>query len=38
MKRRSYPLSEDTKVDVTFEDEMSELTFQYKVLKSSQMG
>lgn len=37
MKQKSYPLYEDAKVDITFEDEVSELTFQYKVLKPSEM-
>lgn len=37
MKKKSYQLSVETKVDVTFEDEMSELTFQYKDLKPSEM-
>lgn len=35
MKKKSYQLSLDAKVDITFEDEISELTFQYKELKSS---
>lgn len=37
MKQKSYQLFENSKVDVTFEDEISELTFQYKVLKPSEM-
>lgn len=37
MKKKSYRLSLDAKVDVTFEDEISELTFQYKDLKPSEM-
>lgn len=35
MKKKSYQLPLDAKVDITFEDEVSELTFQYKELKSS---
>lgn len=38
MKKKSYTLSEDAKVDIMFEDETSELTFQYKVLKPSEMA
>ncbi len=37
MKNKSYQLFEDSKVDITFEDEVSELTFQYKVVKPSEM-
>lgn len=37
MKKKSYQLSLDSKVDVAFEDEISELTFQYKDLKPSEM-
>ncbi|MGN0161125.1 MAG: vWA domain-containing protein [Lachnospiraceae bacterium] len=37
MKNKSYPLSIDSKVDITFEDEISEMTFQYKDLKPSEM-
>ncbi|MBQ9989544.1 MAG: VWA domain-containing protein [Lachnospiraceae bacterium] len=37
MKNKSYQLYQDAKVDITFEDEVSELTLQYKVLKPSQM-
>lgn len=37
MKKKSYELSADAKVDVAFEDEISELTFQYKDLKPSEM-
>ncbi len=37
MKQKSYQLFEDAKVDISFEDESSELTFQYKVVTSSQM-
>lgn len=37
MKQKSYQLFENAKVDITFEDEVSELTFQYKVLKPSEM-
>lgn len=37
MKNKSYQLFEDAKVDITFEDEVSELTVQYKVLKPGQM-
>lgn len=33
MKKKSYQLPPESKVDVTFEDEISELTFQYKDLK-----
>lgn len=31
MKKKSYSLNPDAKVDVSFEDEISELTLQYKV-------
>lgn len=37
MKQKSYQLFENAKVDITFEDEISELTFQYRVLKPSEM-
>lgn len=37
MKKKSYQLSMDSKVDVAFEDEISELAFQYKDLKPSEM-
>lgn len=37
MKKKSYQLPVDAKVDVTFEDEIGELTFQYKDLKPSEM-
>lgn len=37
MKNRSYSLALDSKVDITFEDEISELTLQYKDLKPSEM-
>ncbi len=37
MKKKSYQLTLDSKVDVSFEDEISELTFQYKDLKPSEM-
>lgn len=37
MKKKSYVLPLDSKVDVSFEDEISELAFQYKDLKSSEM-
>lgn len=37
MKKKSYQLFAGAKVDVTFEDEISELTFQYKELKPSEM-
>ena len=35
MKNKSYELSLDSKVDISFEDEKSELTFQYKDVKLS---
>jgi len=38
MKNRSYSLALDSKIDVTFEDEISELTLQYKDLKPSEMN
>ena len=37
MKQKSYQLFEEAKVDITFEDEISELTFQYKGLRPSEM-
>ncbi len=37
MKNRSYSLALDSKIDITFEDEISELTLQYKDLKPSEM-
>lgn len=37
LKRRSYQLTLDSKVDITFEDEISELTFQYKDVRLSAM-
>lgn len=37
MKNKSYQLALDAKVDVAFEDEISELTLQYKDLKPSEM-
>lgn len=37
MKNRSYQLSMDSKLDITFEDEFSEITFHYKDLKPSEM-
>jgi Ca-activated chloride channel family protein len=37
MKKKSYQLFEGSKVDIMFEDETSELTFQYRVLKPSEM-
>lgn len=37
MKNKSYQLFRDAKVDITFEDEVSELTFQYKVVKPMEM-
>lgn len=37
MKNKSYQLTPDAKVDVSFEDEISELTLQYKALKPSEM-
>ncbi len=36
MKKKSYQLLLEAKVDITFEDEISELTFQYKDLKPSE--
>lgn len=36
MKKKSYQLLVEAKVDITFEDEISELTFQYKDLKPSE--
>ncbi len=35
LKTRSYQLTLDSKVDITFEDEISELAFQYKDVKLS---
>ena len=37
MKGKSYQLFAESKVDIAFEDEISELTFQYKDLKPSEM-
>lgn len=37
LKARSYQLPIDSKVDVTFEDEVSELAFHYKDVRSSGM-
>ncbi len=37
MKQKSYQLFEGSKVDIMFEDETSELTFQYRVLSPSEM-
>lgn len=37
LKTRSYQLTMDAKVDITFEDEISELAFQYKDVKLSAM-
>lgn len=37
MKNKSYQLFAGAKVDVAFEDEISELTFQYRDLKPSEM-
>lgn len=37
MKGKSYQLFTESKVDITFEDEISELMFQYKDLKPSEM-
>lgn len=37
MKKKSYQLAPESKVDITFEDEISELMFQYKDLKPSEM-
>lgn len=36
MKNKSYQLALDAKVDISFEDEVSELTLQYKDLKPSE--
>jgi Ca-activated chloride channel family protein len=37
MKKKSYQITVGGKVDIIFEDETSELTFQYKDLKPSEM-
>lgn len=37
MKKKSYQIPAGTKMDVAFEDEISELTVQYKDLKPSEM-
>lgn len=37
MKKKSYQLFLESKVDIAFEDEISEMTFQYKDLKPSEM-
>ena len=37
LKNRSYSLPLDSKLDIIFEDEFSELTLQYKDLKPSEM-
>lgn len=37
MKKKSYQLTPDAKVDITFEDELSEMMLQYKDLKPSEM-
>ncbi len=37
MKKKSYQLFAGAKVDIMFEDEISELTFQYRELKPSEM-
>lgn len=37
MKSRSYQLQLDSKVDITFEDEISELAFQYKDTRPSEL-
>lgn len=37
MKKKSYQITPDSKVDITFENEISELMFQYKELKPSEM-
>lgn len=37
MKKKSYELNGNAKVDIMFEDEVSEMTFQYKDLRSSGM-
>lgn len=37
MKKKSYQIPAGTKIDVAFEDEISELTIQYKDLKPSEM-
>ena len=31
MKNRSYELTLDSKLDITFEDEITEITLQYKM-------
>lgn len=38
MKNRSYQLAMESKVDITFEDEVSELTFQYKNSKPNEIS
>lgn len=38
MKSKSYQLAPDAKVDISFEDEISELTLQYKALNPSEKG
>lgn len=38
IKNKSYQLALDAKVDISFEDEISELTLQYKDLKPSEKG
>lgn len=37
MKKKSYQITVGSKVDIVFEDEISELSFQYKDLKPSEM-
>lgn len=37
MKNRSYQISLDSKLDITFEDEVSELVLQYRDVKPSEM-
>ena len=36
MKNKSYQLAIGAKVDISFEDEISELTLQYKDIKPSE--
>lgn len=38
IKNKSYQLALDAKIDISFEDEVSELTLQYKDLKPSEKG
>ena len=37
MKNRSYQICTNSKVDITFEDEVSELVLQYRDVKPSDM-